>query len=104
MHLKKLKIGCHDYEIIFQEKIVHNENECLGLCSPDSLKIYLRDSLKQTPDLLLETLIHEALHAIEVSWGVKLGEKKVGVLGCAVYDLFKNNNIIGSCKKRCPSK
>lgn len=88
---KKVKIGAYNYTVVYKDDLREDGHSVWGLCDANNNKIYLKKGM--TGRRKLEVFIHEALHAIEDSYGVSLGEKKVNVLGLAIMALFTENKL-----------
>ena len=86
-----LKIGAYDYAVIEKDNLKCNGKEVWGYCDRDKNIIYLQKHMKKKKEK--EVLIHECLHAIEESYGVDLGERKVNVLGLALMALITDNKL-----------
>jgi predicted SprT family Zn-dependent metalloprotease len=73
---KKVKIGYANYNIIQQKEILEGKGkkreELLGLCYMQESEIKICKS--QSKEELANTLLHEILHAIMWSQGLKLSE------------------------------
>lgn len=88
----KLKIGAYDYKIKWKKGLVCKDKEELwGWCDQNNHVIYL--SKKMGTKRLREVIIHECIHAIEDSYGIELGEKKVNILGLALMALISDNKL-----------
>ena len=60
-----------------------------GLCIADSNTILLNPN--QTEESLIQTLVHELLHCIEVKLDLEMTERQVDVLALSLRHLFKTN-------------
>lgn len=85
----KVKVGCHEYEVIFKPKIIHESQEVDGFCDNSFLKIYISDELAESYQY--EVFIHEVLHAVDEVYKLNLGEKRVTGLAPALISVFKDN-------------
>ncbi len=88
---EKVKIGCDFYNIVFEEKPLQDGELCRGLCNPDKRTITLQTELADTR--LMETFLHECIHAIDDTYRVGLSELQVNVLGVALINLIRDNNL-----------
>jgi len=70
-------------------KIVTTQEGDYGECDVDTCIIKLRDN--QNSQMKKDTLLHEAIHAIDDAMGLNLTEKQVRGLGTAIYALFHDN-------------
>ena len=92
---KKVKIGAHDYKIIFRDDL---DDENFGVCRPKKLTIFIDEDAAQTQQE--ETFFHEVLHAIysqvglAKQWDPEKEEKEVQVLGHAFYQFLKENDML----------
>lgn len=87
----KVRIGCQDYTVIFKELVVEEGQECRGSCHSDRREIYLKESLKDTR--LMETFLHECIHAISDEYDLSLTEVQVNTLGISLLSLIRDNKL-----------
>lgn len=83
---KSLKVGGHIYEVLLVESD-DIQKDC-GECAVDKLQIKIKKNMPET--MMEETLIHEAIHAMNFG----LEEKEVQYLSMAFYQLLKDNKLI----------
>ncbi len=92
---KKIKIGAHVYKVVFRDDL---DDEDFGICRPRKLTIFIDDTVPQTQRE--ETFFHEVMHAIfhqaglSTPWDIEKEERKVQVLGHALYQVLKENNLL----------
>lgn len=60
-----------------------------GLCDEASQQICVRTDIH--PEQLADTLLHEAIHAISFTLGLKLKEETVRSLTASILALFRDN-------------
>ena len=87
----RVKIACDYWDIEFQEKPVQDAELCRGYCIASERKIVLQEELSDTR--LMETFLHESLHAIDDAYRIGLTETQVNVLGVALIDFIRENKI-----------
>ena len=63
------------WRVRYKNRIRVDGRECDGVCDTELKEIWLANNIKNT--ILLQTFIHEALHAMEVAWGIKIGERMI---------------------------
>ena len=98
---KRLKIGGHDYEIVFPY-VFTERSDILGQC--DRLGKYIRINEAQGDEpraesSIMVTLIHEVLHAIDHVSGHDMfegseGEKRVEALSEGIYQVLVDNGYL----------
>jgi hypothetical protein len=94
---KQVKIGYFTYGIEFVDdipkdlKLKEKALELWGFCDNDNQVLYFKKGMNR--QRFIEVFLHECLHAIEESYGIDLGEKKVNRLGLSLAALFKENDI-----------
>jgi hypothetical protein len=81
---KTLRIVGKTYAVI-QLPLVE---EC-GLC--EDMKQEIKISTKLAHDLERDTLLHEAIHAIDYCMQLRMSEKQVNGMGTAIYALLMDN-------------
>lgn len=81
---KTLRIVGKTYAVI-QLPLVE---EC-GLC--EDMKQEIKVSTKLAHDLERDTLLHEAIHAIDYCMQLRMSEKQVNGMGTAIYALLMDN-------------
>lgn len=60
----QLKVGPHIYRVLVEDEVLHEGVAAWGMYHGPTQTIYLDRTLMQFPTLALETVLHEALHAI----------------------------------------
>ena len=98
---KRLKIGGHDYQIVFP--YVFTERSDLTGQNDPNLKLiriveYVNDE-RRANSAICVTLIHEVLHAIDHNTGQQIftgndGECKIGALSEGIYSLLVDNDFL----------
>ena len=86
-----VKIGAYDYKVVEVEDLQLDGKSSLGVCDRETNIIQLEKGMK--PKKEKEVFIHECLHAIEDSYGIDLGEKRVNLLALAIMALISNNKL-----------
>ena len=82
-----LRIIGKDYEVQHKDKAASPED--LGLCDDEAQIINVRIDIAD--DSIIETLLHECIHAISSGMKLSLTERQVHGLGVGLYALFKDN-------------
>ncbi len=89
---KKIRISRHDWELIFCERLIFEDEQHLGLCDPERRRLYV----DVNHDNMESTLLHEILHA-ELSasgirqrkdWCMNMEEQIVELVAEATTHLF----------------
>lgn len=88
---RTVKIGCHTFQVVMKDEIIHNGTALLGMCAVDEQKIYMQRGLKSTRKW--EVFLHECFHAIDDIYDMGIGEKRVGHLGVEILKFIRENNI-----------
>lgn len=83
---KTLKVGGHIYQVLLVEPD-EIQKDC-GECAVDKLQIKIKKTMPQT--MKEETLIHEAIHAMNFG----LDEKEVQYLSMAMFQFLKDNQLL----------
>lgn len=86
---KYLYVADERYQIKLVSKIPGESNNCMGLCDDGEKIIWIKKTL--SPMGLFRTLMHEALHAIECEYDLKLKHKQVWALERALTALLVDN-------------
>lgn len=72
-------------------KIIDSK-ETLGYCEDESQIIYMKDG--QDMDETFKTMIHELVHAMDHTYGMKLKHSQVRKLELALADFLTNNGLV----------
>lgn len=88
---KTLKIGGHEFKVLLVQSMA-SRDECYGKMWMDRLEIHIDSSVSK--ELQEETMLHEAIHAIDEENGLDLTEQQVQSLGHGIYQLIKTNDLI----------
>lgn len=86
----KIVVGGKTYKIARRNKILNSGDFCWGTCDVERGLIEIQ-TRGVSLDHQLETLLHEALHAIEDHIDVRLKEPDLTKLSKALYALLKDN-------------
>jgi Zn-dependent peptidase ImmA (M78 family) len=82
-----VKICGVDHKIIMKSSI-EMPNE-LGLCHSDIQEIWLNSS--NSPESMLNTLLHECIHTIDHAYDLDMSERQVTVLATALIAFARDN-------------
>ena len=88
---ERVKIGCDWWDVQFEEVPNEDGQVCRGVCRVDDRTIVLKESLSDTR--LMETFLHESLHAIDDCYRMNLNESQVNILGNALISFIRDNKI-----------
>ena len=88
---KKVKIGCYDFTVNWEDKPIQDNDLCCGIMSLNNHSITLSSSM--LADKIPETFLHEIIHAIDDMYNLELGENRVNVLGIQLYQVIKDNKL-----------
>ena len=89
--LRKIKICGHTYKIHYKKELHKDGEDLHGYCDHDTGNIFLDKRLEGSR--LAEVLLHECIHAIDLSLNMELGEARVNLLGIEVYRLITDNKL-----------
>jgi hypothetical protein len=78
-----------DLPVVWCDEITHCGQDCDG--AYDWMRIMLRKDLRGNPGRLLDTLLHEIIHAIGRCLDLKLSERQVRLLAHAMATLIVDN-------------
>lgn len=81
--METIKILSKEYKVVYDSTLT-----CAGLSNHGSLVISYRD---QTEDQLIDTLLHECLHALDYACSLDLEERQVHALSALLIDLLRTN-------------
>ncbi len=85
---RQIRVKDETYEIRFVRKI-QGDCKVLGTCDPETrtIRIKLGQSLSET----FNTFVHEALHAIEFEYDIKISHRAVYLMEKGISDLLMAN-------------
>jgi hypothetical protein len=86
---KKLYVKDEIYKVKLVKRIPGHDKDTVGLCDPGTNTIWI--STDQSNRHILRTLIHEATHAVEFVYDLKIKHKLVYKLEKAIYNLLMDN-------------
>ena len=86
---KKIKALHLEYEVIEDRNIHEGSTELLGQVQYIQQRILLNEGASYQQKC--ETLIHEAIHALDNVYNIGLKEKQVEQLGVALYNFLEDN-------------
>lgn len=82
---KELRIVGKRYKIVIRDEMQDNR----GMCDDMRQELYVLRG--QPHDLECDTILHEAIHALDYHMQLRLTEEQVTGLGAAVYALLSDN-------------
>ena len=88
---KKVKVGAYEYSVRVVKNLTHKGINIRGICDNDELEILIDLGLRGAD--VPVTFLHECLHAIDEVYGVKLGEKRIGVLDHSLVAFLNDNDL-----------
>lgn len=86
----RLKRGV-SYEIVRQSEIA-SDPDCMGLCDFDKRLIFIKSELSDSQ--VIETFIHELLHAISHEFALKIPHKLIYALEAPILKILRLNKWI----------
>ena len=86
---RTIRVGPMDLPVVLQEEIIHEGQDCDG--AYDGMRIMLRSDLRENPGRLLDTVLHEIIHAIGRCLDLRLSERQVRLLAHALATLIVDN-------------
>lgn len=88
---RRLTINGLRWKIRFVAEIwTNNPREVIwGCCYPDSREIHIRRDLE--PEDMLHTVVHEVMHALEVSYRFRIPHKLIEKLERPIAELLQHN-------------
>lgn len=84
---RSVKICGVDHQIVF--KTAKEMPDELGLCHSDIQEIWLADS--NTPETMINTLLHECIHTIDHTYNLDMSERQVDVMATALIAFARDN-------------
>lgn len=79
------------YDIVFRDRIRHQDvGECDGVCCYETERLLVRKKQGSKKDRF-STAIHEALHAMNEEWNIKLTHAQIYGLERAIIALIDDN-------------
>jgi len=88
---KRVKVGCDFWDVKFEDVPNEGGQVCRGVCRVEERTIVLQKDLSDTR--LMETFLHESIHAIDDCYRMNLTESQVNVLGNAIISFIRDNKI-----------
>jgi len=79
------------YEVVRQD-LIKNDPDCLGLCDGDARIIFIKSNLSEAEEL--KTFIHEAFHALEFEFDIKIPHSTIHKLEAPIIRILKLNKWI----------
>jgi hypothetical protein len=80
-----------EYAIVRQD-LIKDDPKCLGLCDGDARVIFIKSNQSDTQEW--ETFIHEAFHAIEFEFNIKIPHALIHTLEKPILRVLKLNKWI----------
>lgn len=91
----RLRIGPHQVRVEYVPGATNDSGERLwGQYHPTRQVIVLDAELRNMPSQRLDTVVHEALHAIANQYALPLGEKSVRRLATALTQFLLDNKLL----------
>lgn len=85
------------YRLVYQDEIDGNP-DVLGLCDPNMRTIFIKTNLSDR--LVLQTLIHELIHAIEFEYQQPIPHRITYTLDEGLAAILRLNKMVGFKKSR----
>ena len=89
---KKIKALHLEYEVVEDRNIHEGNTELFGQVQYIQQRILLNEETSYPRKC--ETLIHEAIHALDDVYNIGLEEKQVEQLGVALYNFLEDNKVV----------
>jgi hypothetical protein len=86
---RTIRVGPMDLPVVWQDEIIFKGEDCDG--AYDGERIMLRKDLRANPGRLLDTVLHEVIHAIGRCLDLRLSEQQVRLLAHALATLIVDN-------------
>lgn len=86
---RTIRVGPMDLPVVWQDEIIFNGVDCDGAYNGE--RIMLRKDLRENPGRLLDTVLHETIHAIGRCLDLRLSERQVRLLAHALATLIVDN-------------
>ncbi len=93
---KNLKIGAQTVKVRFRDKLIHGDEEQLGISKMSTNKIELARTYmgeKLPEGSVTDTFLHEILHASNTNYGIGLKEDQVCGLAGALLAVIRDNDL-----------
>ena len=84
-----VKVGAHVYQVVFSHKI-----GCHGRTNFETAEIVIDDGLQGNKVELIDTFLHESLHAIDYQAKLKLDEETTHRLAFQLTAFLIENNLL----------
>lgn len=90
LYSPKVKIKDREWSVVWVDRI--EGKDTLGYCEEESHTLIIQNG--QTEHEALDTLLHEAMHAMCAEYKINLGHKTLGKLAGAFRDFLIQNKIV----------
>jgi hypothetical protein len=87
--VKSIKIGPIRYKVSYVHDLRDDVGKLDGRISHTQAEIEVDDSMNE--QTAAQTLLHEAVHAIELQTGIRLEEPQVDALAYSLFQLMREN-------------
>lgn len=84
---RKLHLGEHVIKLVWRQQVVDGKAQFDGRWDPNISTIFI--SRDQPPELIMETLIHECLHAVSDEYCLGLTERRVELIAKGLHGILK---------------
>jgi hypothetical protein len=95
-----LRIGDRTYKVRFVKSIRGckrlGKGSTVGMYDPSRIEILIKAGMSK--DDTLKTMLHEALHAIEFEYDIRISHKGIYAFKEALFDFICANDITGEVK------
>ena len=92
----RIRIGSASWRVVISERLSLGDAECMGISRQAQELIELsltREGEAVTENCIADTLLHEILHAVSVTYGLGLGERQISGLAGALLAVFRSNKL-----------
>ena len=93
----RIRIGSALWRVVVHERLELEGVECLGVTRQAQELIELgltREGLRVTENCVADTLLHEVLHSVSLTYGLGLGERQISGLAGALLAVFRSNKLL----------
>ena len=95
---RTVKIGAHEIDIVWKDKLTHSdgENESLGKAYSylNRIEMVLSTDEQELPESgIADTFLHEMLHICSITYGLELTESQVAGVAGSVLEVIRRNNL-----------
>lgn len=83
----RIKLGGHEVAVEHRQTIVNENEECLGLCLPEQLKILIKQGMPKSREK--EVFIHEVIEMINSLFELEMNHGQINTLALEIAGVIK---------------